>query len=205
MGPRMRTRAANIAFAAGLLVAFVLSGLPASADAQASKEAPIAVSSLSHPNTSVQWGRAVGVVEAPIDDVVQMVEDYSRYHTFLPHFRTSKVLTQRGASAIVYMEALVAMDTIKLWAQMKMARAAGIGNTRVIEAKMMKGNMNILEARWELTPIDADHTKVAFQLLIEPNVPLPSSVFTNENAKASRKTISALRKTLAASRKTARL
>jgi ribosome-associated toxin RatA of RatAB toxin-antitoxin module len=62
-----------------------------------------------------------------------------------------------------------------------------------------------LEARWELTPIDTARTEVAFQLLIEPKVPLPSAVLSYENEKASRKTLKALRRALAqAHEKTAR-
>ncbi len=163
-------------------------------------EGAIKVTSLSHPNTNVRWGRASGMVQAPLADVMRVVEDYGKYHTFLPHFRTSKVLTKRGDAAIVYMEAVIAMNTMTLWAQMKMAPAPANGATRVIEAKMMKGNVNFLEARWELTPVDPQHTSVAFQLLLDPKVPLPASMLSNENAKASRKTISALRKNLAVQR-----
>ncbi len=169
-------------------------------------EGPIVVTSLSHPNTSVRWGRASGVVDASLAEVLDIVEDYGLYHTFLPHFRTSRVLARRGQVAIVYMEALIAMDTITLWAQVKMGPAASAGTTRAIDAKMMKGNVNILEARWELTPIDARHTRVAFQLLIDPKVPLPASLLSDQNAKASRRTISALRKNLALQRtKTAKI
>jgi len=174
-------------------------GQAASAPVDAFSEG-ITVTALPHARTKVLWGRAVGVVAASLSDVVRTVEDYGKYHTFLPHFRTSRVLSQRGNVALVYMEALVAMDTIKLWAQMKMGPVPGQGATRVIEARMMKGNMRIFEARWELTPLDPQRTSVAFQLLMDPDGPLPASLLSNENAKASRKTISALRKTLAAVR-----
>lgn len=203
----MRRLASTLVLYAGLTWAFCAPIAHAQAPAVAGSvtASPIVVTSLAHPNTSVLWGRAEGVVAAPLSDVVHMVEDYAKYYTFLPHFRTSRVLSQRGNAALVYMEAMVAMETIKLWAEVKLGPAKAQGNTRVIEAKMVKGNMNILEARWEITPIDDEHTNVAFQLLIEPKVPLPASVFSNENAKASRKTISALRKTLALMRsKTAR-
>jgi len=191
----------------GLILSLSLGSVPDSACAQETPQSvaapssgvgPIVVTSPSHPGTEVLWGRAEGRVAAALQDVVRVVEDYGKYYTFLPHFRTSRVLSQRGNAAIVYMEAMVAMETIKLWAEVKLGPAAGSGETRVIQARMTKGNMKILEARWELTPIDAANTNVVFQLLIEPNVPLPSSVLSKENAKASRKTIGALRKNLAA-------
>jgi ribosome-associated toxin RatA of RatAB toxin-antitoxin module len=168
-------------------------------------DAPIRVRSLPHPRTSVRWGRAEAVMDAPVDEVQEIVENYAQYHTFLPHFQVSRVLSQRGSSAIVYMEALVALGTVTLWAQVKMGPRKIRGGTRTIEAKMMKGNVRVLEARWELTPIDTARTEVAFQLLIEPKVPLPSAVLSYENEKASRKTLKALRRALAqAHEKTAR-
>jgi len=196
----MKRRLLAIGVGVGLAVSLgaFAQGQAAPAMVQVAGDNAITVTALPHAGTKVQWGRAVGVVAAPLADVVRTVEDYSQYYTFLPHFRTSRVLSQRGNVALVYMEATVALDTIKLWAQMKMGPAPSQGTTQVIEAKMVKGNMKILEARWELTPLGPNRTSVAFQLLMDPDAPLPASLLSNENAKASRKTIGALRKTVAA-------
>jgi ribosome-associated toxin RatA of RatAB toxin-antitoxin module len=67
----------------------------------------------------------------------------------------------------------------------------------VIEAKMVQGNMDAMFARWELTPVDSTHTLVAFQLLMDPKVPLPASLVQSENEKATQKTIRALRRVVA--------
>ena len=64
---------------------------------------------------------------------------------------------------------------------------------RVIEAKMTKGNVDILQASWEVTPYDANRTVVAFQIIVDPDMPLPSSLVNSENRKTARKTIRALR------------
>jgi ribosome-associated toxin RatA of RatAB toxin-antitoxin module len=161
------------------------------------KDGTIQVSSVPRDDSSVTWGRAVGVVEAPIDDVMSVVEDYAAYATFMPHFKTSKVLSQRGASALVYMQASIAKDTMTLWAQLKIGPGANKGTTRVIKAKMMSGNMDAMEAIWEVTAIDAKRTMVAFQMVMDPKLPLPSSFVSSENEKASRKTIQALRRVVA--------
>ncbi|MDD9941504.1 MAG: SRPBCC family protein [Myxococcales bacterium] len=158
----------------------------------------IRVTSLEHPGTSVRWGRAEGVVQAPLSRVMSVVSDYGAYHEFLPHFRASRVLSQRGSKALVYMEAGVARDTLTIWAQLKIAPRQTDGRTRVIEAHMMKGNLDHMEATWEITPIDAHRTRVAFQILVDPKVPLPASLVSRENEKASKQTIGALRKRLKA-------
>ena len=192
---------------AGLLLA--ATGLPRSALAEgqqnahnkpeksAEKEAEIKVSTVAQPGSSVRAGRAVGVVEASLEDVLAVVEDYASYEKFMPHFRASRVLSRRGASALVYMQASIAKDTMTLWAQLKVGPRPNQGKTRIIEAKMVQGNMDAMFARWELTEVDGQHTLVAFQLLMDPKVPLPASLVSDENEKATQKTIRALRRVVA--------
>ena len=161
------------------------------------KEPEIKVVGIPQPGSSVKAGRAEGIVDGSLEAVRSIVEDYGGYEKFMPHFRASRVLSRRGSSALVYMQASVAKDTITLWAQLKIAPKLNAGTTRIIEAKMVQGNMDAMFARWELTPIDSEHTLVAFQLLMDPKVPLPASLVSNENEKASQKTIRALRRVVA--------
>jgi ribosome-associated toxin RatA of RatAB toxin-antitoxin module len=154
-------------------------------------------SNLPHAQHSVKWGRAVGIIDAPLADVLAVVQNYAGYYTFMPHFRVSKVLSQRGTSALVYMQASIAANTMNLWAQMKVGPRPNEGDTRVIEGKMVDGNMDAMMARWEVTPIDPNRTLVAFQLLMDPKLPLPDSFVSSENEIATRKTIRALRQVLA--------
>jgi ribosome-associated toxin RatA of RatAB toxin-antitoxin module len=161
------------------------------------KEPEIKVVTIAQAGTSVKAGRAEGIVDGSLEAVRNVVEDYGSYEKFMPHFRASRVLSRRGSSALVYMQASVAKDTITLWAQLKIVPKPNAGQTRIIEAKMVQGNLDAMTARWELTPVDSDHTLVAFQLLMDPKVPLPASLVSNENEKASQKTIRALRRVVA--------
>lgn len=149
-----------------------------------------------HPDTDVDWGQATGIVNAPIDQVMAIVSDYANYNQFMPHFKKSKVLSQRGLRAIIYVEASVAKGTLTVWAQMKMSPGKAEGGRRVIEGRMLKGNLARMEARWELTPLSDNRTLVTFKLLVDPKIPLPDSLITWENVKASRRGIKALRKQL---------
>jgi ribosome-associated toxin RatA of RatAB toxin-antitoxin module len=161
------------------------------------EDGSIRSSTIQYKNDSPRWGRAVGIVDAPLADVLGVVENYGGYQTFMPHFKTSKVLSQRGKSALVYMQASVARNTMNLWAQMKVGPKPNEGETRIIEGKMVEGNMDSFMARWEVTPIDANRTLVAFQLLMDPKLPLPDSFVSSENETATKKTIKALRQLLA--------
>lgn len=161
------------------------------------EDGSIRSSTIQYKEDSVRWGRAVGIVDAPLAEVLAVVENYAGYQGFMPHFHTSKVLSQRGKSALVYMQASVAKGTMNLWAQMKVGPKPNEGETRIIEGKMVEGNMEVFMARWEVTPIDANRTLVAFQLLMDPKLPLPDSFVSAENETATKKTIKALRQVLA--------
>lgn len=169
--------------------------------AQRLTNSTIKVTTLKHPKTSVQWGRATGVVDAPFDVVLKVVQDYGGYAGFLPHFEKSRVLSQRGDKALVYLEAKIIKRMVTIWAQMKMQERKPMGNMRIIEGDMIKGNVAVMAARWELTPTADGKTLVSFQLIMDPDLPLvPTDTITYFSAKATKQTIQALRKMLVKAR-----
>ncbi len=143
--------------------------------------------------SSVDFGTAVGVVEASSDRVMEIIHDYARYAEFMPHFQTSRVLSRRGTSAMVYMEVGIMRDSVTLWAQLRIRDRRQAGPSRVVEARMMQGNMDNFVARWKVTPLSENRSLVEFRLLVDPDLPIPASLATRENVKAARRSISALR------------
>jgi ribosome-associated toxin RatA of RatAB toxin-antitoxin module len=68
---------------------------------------------------------------------------------------------------------------------------------RVVEAKLLEGNVDAFSAQWHLTPIDGGtRTRVDFKIRVDPDIPLPSSIFSRENEKAAGRTLNALRSRL---------
>ena len=173
-----------------LAAALVLAASPL----HAAGEADVRTTQLIKEGSAISWGRAVGVIENPIDEVLPVVLDYANYVHFMPNFTKSKVLAQRGSRAMVYMEVSVASGTFTLWGQLKMAEGAPDGETRVIEAQLLDGNMHAFSATWRLTPVDGGaRTEVDFKIYVDPDMPLPSSVFSRENERAAGNTVRALR------------
>lgn len=151
-----------------------------------------------YPNTSVKWGRATAVVDAPTTTVMRIVQDYGKYSEFLPHFRVSRVLTRRGANALVYLQASVIRNTTTLWSQMRIFQRRSQGATQIVEGQMVQGNVERMAARWEITPMEGGRrTLVSFQFIIEPDLPFPASIFTEQNVRAARRTLEALRRRVA--------
>lgn len=146
------------------------------------------------PGHSVAWGRAIVVVSAPMPEVLRIVLDYGGYEAFIPRFRESRVLEQKGNESVVYFEAGVMRNTITLWAELQLTARELRSGTRVVEGAMRRGNVRNFRARWMLTPVDGGtKTLVSFELLVAPRIFLPSSVFSRENRKAAEKVVKALR------------
>jgi ribosome-associated toxin RatA of RatAB toxin-antitoxin module len=176
-----------------MLALFVCSAPLASANAQ---DKGYQVSNLPGPTGGVEWGRVEGVLEAPASDVLEILHDYAKYAGLFPYFQTTKVLSQRGSDAIVYLEAKVLHGAATLWGQVRM-RSAQENGVEVIDVKMMKGKSNVAEflARWEVTPMDdGQRTKVAFQLLVDPDLPVPDALVSNEMKRSVDKAFRSLRK-----------
>lgn len=179
-------------------------GVPVAAQAGGVAIAPelleghIKSSAHAQPGTSVQRGRAMVLINAPADRVYEVIQNYAAYKEFLPHFEVSRVLSKRGAAALIYVQVKIMKGAATIWAELKLKPRAGTGTTRVIEAKMRKGNVDHFEAHWEVTPVDANSTLVAFEIVVDPDLPLPASLISAENQKTARKTLRALRKRVTA-------
>lgn len=142
---------------------------------------------------SVGYGQAMAVIDAPIDDVLAVVLDYGNYADFMPHFTQSRVLSARGTSAMVYMQAAAFHDTITLWANMNLRKRANVGDTQIVEGTMTSGNLETFIARFEVTPLEDGKTLMLFRLLIAPDLPFPSGIMTDENVRNARRVVTALR------------
>ncbi len=154
----------------------------------------IEVTTLPHSGTSTRWGRAIGVVDSPFSVVSRVVRDYDNYTDFLPHFEQSRVLSRRSRrDATVYMEAKIIRGTVTIWSEMRL-QSRQSGDTLIVEGAMQNGNIDRMLARFEVTPLDGGRRSLlAFQLLVEPRVPVPASVYTSQNESAVRRSIAALR------------
>ena len=173
-----------------LAVALLLATNPV----HAAGEADVRTAQIAEEGSNISWGHAVAVIDQPIDEVLPVVVDYANYVHFMPNFTKSKVLSQRGNRAMVYMEVSVAAGTFTLWGQLKLSEGAPEGDTRVIEARLLDGNMDAFSATWRLTPTEGGaRTEVDFKIYVDPDMPLPSSVFSRENERAAGNTLRALR------------
>ena len=144
--------------------------------------------------SDISWGHAVLVLDRSMAEVVPVIRDYANYSQFMPNFTKSKVLAQRGGRAMVYMEVSVAKGAFTLWGQLDLAERAAADDAVVVDARLMEGNIDAFSASWTLTPLDGGaRTRVDFRIYVDPDIPLPSAVFSRENERAAGRTVRALR------------
>ena len=144
--------------------------------------------------SNIATGRAVIVVDQPIEEVLPIVLDYANYVRFMPNFTKSKVLAQRGSRAMVYMEVSVARGMYTLYGQLNLAERPRDGGSRVVEGRLVDGNIDAFDASFTLTPTDdGTGTEIDFKIYVDPDLPLPSSVFSRENERAAGRAVRALR------------
>ena len=82
-----------------------------------------------------------------------------------------------------------------MWAQLNIYARTPRGSTRIIEARMVTGNMDRFAARWEITPsTGGTTTQVSLQLIAEPDAPVPAFLVSQHNEDAARWAIQSLRR-----------
>lgn len=145
-------------------------------------------------DTKVRGGLSMGVVDAPIDKVMMVVKDYERYKKLLRFFTRSMVLGKDGGKTKVHVKISIAKGTVKLWANVDFQESSR-GDIRIVEAGLVKGNMKRMDARWELAPVDENHTLVQLRLLVDPDMALASNAKATEmNQVNARRAIRSVRK-----------
>ena len=186
----------QIALAVALALGSTLGLMPSHAAAVEAHEenAGIFTAQIPVQGSNIATGQAVIVVDKPIEEVLRIVLDYANYVQFMPNFTKSKVLAQRGSRAMVYMEVSVAKGMYTLYGQLNLAERPQEGVSRVVEGRLMDGNIDAFDATFKLTPTDdGTGTEIDFRIYVDPDLPLPSSVFSRENERAAGRTVRALR------------
>jgi ribosome-associated toxin RatA of RatAB toxin-antitoxin module len=142
----------------------------------------------------IRRSRAVGLLRAPAQKVTDVVLDYAGYRHFMPHFVASRVLSKRGSDARVYIEVSALQGLARLWMEMQIGMASR-SETQVISARMLRGNIKGFEAEWQVTPVDAKTTLVAFEMCADPDfaIPFADGLVSDSNEKEARKSLLALR------------
>ncbi len=145
------------------------------------------------PPSRIDTGGAAVFVTAPYATVRKLVTDYRRYEKLIPVFEQSRLLSRKGGAAEVYLQVPVMHGAATIWAVARVAPPIKDGTSETIAARMVKGNVSDFRAVWRLRPVDATHTILKLELLVDPDLPAPKSLIEYELKSAADRAVCAMR------------
>jgi ribosome-associated toxin RatA of RatAB toxin-antitoxin module len=145
------------------------------------------------PPSRIDTGGAAVFVTAPFATVRKLVTDYRHYERLIPVFEQARVLSKKAGASEVYLQVPVMHGAATIWAVARIAAPAKEGDGEAITARMVKGNVADFRAVWRLRPVDATHTILKLELLVDPNLPAPKSLVEHELQSAADRGVSAIR------------
>lgn len=116
------------------------------------------------------------IFNAHIDRVCELVCDYENYTKYFYHMSKSKTYNFTN-NPKVYFEFKVFGRTF--WADVILIKTVNIDNSITIKVNTIDTNLKVLDGKWELIPIDEQHTKLIIHGIAKPRMPLPESVLRN--------------------------
>lgn len=139
-------------------------------------------------NESIQAGCARIDASANVETVRKVVSDFDHYSSFIRRYKNGKLQLQLTAHTVgrtgdkrdVYLEVPILKGTAKVWGLLRFDAMKSVNGEDVLEGKLVKGNVQRLDARWRIRKIDDTKTAVHLELLIVPKVPVPSDLITGE-------------------------
>lgn len=146
-----------------------------------------------NPPNDIDTGGAAIYVNAPIDEVRRIVTDYRHYEKFIKPFKQSKLLSRSKGVSEVYLEVPILHGAATVWVVTLIGPPVKEGQEERIIAKMQKGNVDDFRAVWRLRAVDAEHTIVKLEILVDPKLPAPASIVTPELCTAAEKAVTGVR------------
>src|SRR3954452_22177058 len=95
----------------------------------------------------------------------------------MPNFEITRVLSKRGGASVLFVQVNALHGLTKFWAEVKVkAHEPPPGSppgALEIDAHTTRGNLQTFKARWSVTKVNDAQTLVAFELIADPDLPLP--------------------------------
>jgi hypothetical protein len=131
--------------------------------------------------TKKTWGRGEIFVDAPLKDVRAAVLDYGNWSTSIPRFEKAKVLDRKpDGTTEVYLRMPILKGAATIWVVERFAPPVAEGKGEKVVGKMVKGNVDDLQAVWHYRPIDGTHTVLTLEILVVPKMAVPDAVMTKQ-------------------------
>lgn len=143
------------------------------------------------PASSIKAGGARVEVHAPLEVVERVITDFANWSRHIPKFEKAKIIGRHGDRTQVYLQVPILKGASRIWVVAEFEPIKRTENGDVLVARMLKGNVKRLDARWRVSRIDDRNTKVELEILLEPDwpLPVPNSLVTEEATNAAERAV----------------
>ena len=146
------------------------------------------------PGSPIDTGAAVIRIDAPLEQVLKVVQDYRKYRKILPRLEQSRIVAKKDGKTDVYMRAPILKGAFNIWGIARFGEPEPWKeNGKRVAGKMVKGNLDAWHGAWKLEPDGADQTILRLEMFVDVAVPVPDSWVTPELEWAADKGVTAVR------------
>jgi ribosome-associated toxin RatA of RatAB toxin-antitoxin module len=145
------------------------------------------------PDSGIDIGAAKVKVEAPADEVQAAVLDFNEYSEMIHKFNRARVVGKANAHTDVYLQVPILKGLAKVWAVLRFTPPTHEGDTIVVSARMLKGNVDDLTAEWRIQPLTSTTSELHLRMRIVPRIPAPGGLVTDEVAAAADQAVRGIR------------
>jgi ribosome-associated toxin RatA of RatAB toxin-antitoxin module len=156
----------------------------------------IVVRHVASEGTGLQTGYAATIVHRPLAQVLAAIHDVNHYRDFVPQIVQSQELRRSPNSQDLFVR-LAVTPVAYIWARIRYRDAALPNGAVEIQGHSLQGNVDRMDLRWRVTPIDGGAaTVLEFWSLVIPvlPIPLPAALLDREQQNAARRGVLAVRR-----------
>ncbi len=132
--------------------------------------------------TSSRYGHAEALVASNADDLAKAAADFGHYKDLHPKFSTARIIGKEAGQTDVYMRYPVKIGPVKieLFEVMRFSPDHVDTGTHTIEGRGIRGDMTRGHTKITIKPVDATHSLLSVDVLLDPKIPAPQSMVDEE-------------------------
>jgi hypothetical protein len=144
-------------------------------------------------NGGLEWGKAIGVIDATPDEVFRVATDYNKYKDFMPRVRASKQVSGSRDEAMVEITAELPWPAGTTWVFARYRHERLPGEIFRVQFDMLRGNMKQYVGSLYIEPWANGQTAITYTLVAQPEGFAPKSAVNRGVRRSVSRFVHALR------------
>lgn len=146
------------------------------------------------PGSDIDTGASVILVDAPLEEVLDVVQNYRKYREIMPKVKQSRIVGKKRGKTDVYMRVPIMKGAHSVWGVARFdAPKRHQKNGRIVRAEMVKGNVEDWHGAWKLEPKGKNQTVLRMEMFCDLEIPVPAKWVTPKLMWATDKSVTRVR------------